>query len=169
MMGLEPTTFCMSSRYRLQSCAASCSGKARLPGGNVGRPSHGAAPRNAPNAHRCLQPACSWRLDVKIRRVPASYQLVSERRPDAEKVSAPVDEGELAHSVIGVLRRHKATTRSGVGPHAGLLPVAEQGVGVLDADVAPGVGGKGIDVGSVPEVKLDRSSPNNEIAVLLDR
>jgi len=37
-MGLEPTTFCMASRYRLQSCAASCSGKARLPGGtSVGR------------------------------------------------------------------------------------------------------------------------------------
>ena len=37
-MGLEPTTFCMASRYRLPSCAASCSGKARFPGGtSVGR------------------------------------------------------------------------------------------------------------------------------------
>src|SRR5215213_5757393 len=167
MMGLDPRPSAWQAATgcnRVQPRAA----ERRAFRGNVGRPSHGVAPRNAPNAHSCLQPACSWRLDVKIRRVLASYQLVSER-PDAEKVSAPVDEGELAHSVIGVLRRHKATTRSGVGRHSGLLPVAEQGVGVLDADVAPGVGGKGIDVGSVPEVKLDRSSPNNEIAVLLDR
>ena len=93
-MGLEPTTFCMSSRYRLQSCAASCSGKARFPG-----------ERRSSESWRCTAkrskctPMLATRLQleahVKIRRVLASYQLASER-PDA------VDEGELAHSVIGV-------------------------------------------------------------------
>jgi hypothetical protein len=60
-----------------------------------------------------------------------------ERRAYPEQVAAAVDHGELAHPVVGVLRRHDPAPARGVG-HDDRLPVVVERLSVVDEEVAAG-------------------------------